>query len=44
MGYAFSLTAELPSDKTLAWRQAYEESGCFHSSATIKTWKHIYFS
>jgi len=30
--------------QTLALRQASEESACFHSSATIKTWKRIYFS
>jgi len=32
------------SKQTLALRQAPEESACFHSSATIKTFKRIYFS
>jgi len=34
----------LAAKQTLALRQASEESACFHSSATIKTRKCIYFS
>jgi len=30
--------------RTLDLRQASKESTCFHSSATIKTCKRIYFS
>ena len=38
------LTMQKYSKQTLALRQASKASACFHSSATIKTCKRIYFS
>jgi len=36
------IIAYVNNKQTLALRQAFEESACFHSSATIKTCKRIY--